>query len=53
MQKCRNGIVVLSPEYIRKRWTRYELERLLELSERADKKLLFIWHKLNEEQVKA
>jgi hypothetical protein len=52
MCQCCSGVIILSPNYIQKRWTKFELERLLELSETMGKNLYFVWYMLDENQVR-
>jgi hypothetical protein len=53
MQQARFGIVALSKAYLEKKWTRYEVEQLLDMSRRSGKKLFFLWHGVDEDQVRA
>jgi hypothetical protein len=45
------GIVVLSPEYINKKWTSYELDILHRQHIEKNKKLFPLWHGVSKEQL--
>jgi ADP-heptose:LPS heptosyltransferase len=53
MTRSRCGLVILSPAFMAKKWTQYEVEQLLEASRQSGKKLLFLWHGVQEAQVRA
>jgi biotin carboxyl carrier protein len=53
LRTCRYGVVVLSPHFFAKRWTRRELEALLSLEvSRGDKAILPIVHNLSIEELR-
>ena len=45
------GIVVLSPKFIRKGWTNYELDGIVTRSISQEQILLPIWHGITKQQV--
>lgn len=47
----RYGIVVLSPNFLKKKWTKEELNGLFELEISGKTRILPIWHNLTREQV--
>jgi hypothetical protein len=49
----RCGLIVLSQAFMRKKWTRYEVDQLLEASRNSGKKLFFLWHGVSEDEVRA
>lgn len=51
LKKSAFGIVVLSENYIRKGWTRYELEGLFNIEMTQGKTILPIWHNITKQQV--
>lgn len=51
LKNSKFGIVVLSPHYIEKGWTQYELEGLFNIEMTAGKTILPIWHNLTKTQV--
>ena len=51
MKKCKFGVVVLSPNYLKKYWTRYELEGLFQRESYGGKLILPIWHKITKREV--
>lgn len=51
LKNSKFGIVVLSPHYIEKGWTQYELEGLFNIEMTAGKTILPIWHNLTKQQV--
>ncbi len=53
LSKSRFGVVVLSPDYIRKDkyWTKAELNGLFQVETINGKTILPIWHKLTKKQV--
>lgn len=42
------GVVIISPSFIKKNWTKYELQRLSE----SGKSIISVWHNLTVEEVK-
>jgi hypothetical protein len=52
ISQSRFGLIIISQAFINKKWTQYEVKQLLKMSKNAGKKLFFIWHGVNEEQVK-
>jgi uncharacterized protein YjbI with pentapeptide repeats len=53
MLRARVGVMVVSPAFVGKKWTQYEVDRLLQMSRESGKKLLVVWHKVDEERVRA
>lgn len=51
LKKSAFGIVVLSENYIKKGWTRYELEGLFNIEMTQGKTILPIWHNITKQQV--
>lgn len=49
----RFGLVVLSPSFISKGWTNYELDGIVAMAMSGDQVLLPIWHKLTKQEVLA
>ncbi len=49
--KCKFGVVVLSRDYIKKYWTRYELEGLFQRESHGGKLILPIWHNITKKEV--
>ena len=49
--KSRFGIVVISPSFIRKGWTNYELDGLITRAVTGDQILLPIWHHISKKEV--
>lgn len=47
----RFGIVVLSPDFLRKKWTKEELNGLFELETAGQTRILPIWHNLTRQEV--
>lgn len=47
----RYGIVVLSPKFLDKSWTKYELNSLVAKEVEGQKVILPIWHKVTKEQI--
>ncbi|HHT9130910.1 MAG TPA: toll/interleukin-1 receptor domain-containing protein [Candidatus Tripitaka californicus] len=52
LNKSRYGVIVLSKDFFRKKWPREELNGLLSL-ESGEKKILPVWHGVNEKEVKS
>jgi hypothetical protein len=48
---CRFGLVVISPDFMRKPWTEYELRGLISREVGHDKLILPIWHNVTKEDV--
>lgn len=46
------GIIVISPDFLVKKWTDIEYKSLLNKEEKGKKSILPIWHKVNAEEVK-
>ena len=53
IHKSKYGVILLSPDFIRKKWTKYELDELLQLSNSTAKKLFPLWYNVNEAQLQA
>ena len=53
LASSRFGLVVLSPSFIAKGWTNYELDGLIARSVSGEQVLLPIWHKLTKKEVMA
>lgn len=51
LAQSRYGVVVLSPDYLRKEWPLKELDSLMSLETGLHKKILPIWHKVNSEDI--
>lgn len=51
LAKSRFGIVVISPNFIRKGWTNYELDGLITRAVTGDQILLPIWHHISKKEV--
>ena len=51
LSKSRFGIVILSPDYIRKQWTNRELSGLLARENSGSKVILPVWHRVKPEDV--
>lgn len=51
LARSRFGVVVLSPSFIAKGWTNYELDGVITRSVSGEQMLLPIWHKLTKQQV--
>jgi hypothetical protein len=47
LAKSRFGIVILSPEFLRKGWTRRELNGLMAIEEDRGKVILPVWHQID------
>ncbi|MEA4898513.1 MAG: TIR domain-containing protein [Christensenellaceae bacterium] len=53
LRNSKFGVVVLSPDFIRKYWTQYELAGLFQREADGGKVILPIWHHLSVQEVKA
>lgn len=51
LAKSRFGIVVISPDFIRKGWTNYELDSLITRAVTDNQILLPIWHHISKKEV--
>lgn len=51
LANCRVGLVVLSPAFIKKGWTNYELDGIVTRSVSGEQVLLPIWHNITKQQV--
>lgn len=51
LAKSRVGLVVLSPSFIAKGWTNYELDGMVTRNISGEQILLPIWHKLTKQDV--
>lgn len=51
LKKCKFGVVVLSRDYIKKYWTRYELEGLFQRESHGGKLILPVWHNITKKEV--
>jgi hypothetical protein len=47
----RFGVVIISPSFLRKRWTAYEFDSLVARELEADKVILPIWHNVSKDEV--
>ncbi|RWX52872.1 toll/interleukin-1 receptor domain-containing protein [Photobacterium chitinilyticum] len=47
LSKSRFGVVVLSPDFLKKEWTQYELDALVNKSMSEGKVILPIWHNVS------
>lgn len=52
LQKSKFGIVVISKNFLEKRWTDYEYRSLLSKEENGRKTILPIWHDISKDEVK-
>lgn len=53
LQQSRYGIVILSPDYLAKNWTRKELYSLWSKESEYHKVILPVWHNITEDELKA
>jgi len=51
LSNSKNWVLVLSPDFFRKGWTRYELDRITSLSRTRKRALLPVWHRVDYEGV--
>lgn len=51
LAKSRFGIVVLSPAFIKKGWTNYELDGIISKANTGDQVMLPIWHGITKQEV--
>jgi len=51
LSQSKYGVVVLSPTYLKKHWTRYELDGLLQRFIERQATVIPIWHRLNHEDI--
>lgn len=51
LSRSKYGIVVLSPSFLHKKWTKYELDSLVALEIERGKVILPIWHGITKEQL--
>lgn len=51
ISNSRNWVLVLSPDFFRKGWTRYELDKIVSLSKTRKRALLPVWHRVDYEGV--
>jgi len=51
LMSSRHGIVVLSPAFLRKKWTHLELSTLFSLEKPQEKRVLPIWHNIQAKDV--
>lgn len=49
----RFGVVILSPDFFRKKWTQYELDGIVTLSVSGEQSMLPIWHDVDHAAVRA
>ncbi len=49
--ECNYGLVVISPDFLKKKWTEYELRSLLSKEVNQGKKIIPIWHNVDYETV--
>jgi hypothetical protein len=49
----RFGVVVLSPAFLRKKWTQYELDGLVTMQISGEQSMLPIWHQISHAEVRA
>lgn len=52
LQKSKFGIIIISKNFLEKRWTDYEYRSLLSKEENGKKVILPIWHNINKDEVK-
>lgn len=53
MKNSKFAVVVLSPDYVKKYWTQYELNGLFQKEVKAGKVILPIWHHMSRDEVAA
>lgn len=51
LSKSRFGIVIISPSFVRKNWTEYELNGMVAREMDGHKVILPIWHKISKDEV--
>lgn len=51
LSKSRYGIVIISPSFVRKNWTEYELNGMVAREMNGHKVILPIWHKISKDEV--
>lgn len=51
LSKSRFGIVIISPAFVRKNWTEYELNGMVAKEMNGHKVILPIWHKISKDEV--
>jgi hypothetical protein len=51
LANSRFGIVIISPSFLKKRWTTYELDSLVAREIESGKVILPIWHKITKDEV--
>ena len=51
MAKSRYGIVIISPSFVKKNWTEYELNGMVAREMDGQKVILPIWHKVTKSEV--
>lgn len=51
LSKCRYGIVIISPSFVKKNWTEYELNGMVAREMNGHKVILPIWHKISKNEV--
>lgn len=51
LARSRFGVVVLSPSFLRKNWTRYELDGLVSREMNGEQIILPIWHQLSKDDL--
>jgi hypothetical protein len=51
INKSKSCLLLISPEYLNKRWTTFEMDTFLRQSVERDKKLFPIWHNVSREDV--
>jgi TIR domain len=45
------GVVIISPDYIRKGWTQYELDGIMSMNVNGKQRLLPIWHRITQSEL--
>jgi hypothetical protein len=53
LANCRFGLVILSPHFFEKEWTKKELDGLVASEDGSEKKILPVWHNVTRKQVAA
>ena len=51
LSKSRYGIVIISPSFVKKNWTEYELNGMVAREMNGHKVILPIWHKISKDEV--
>ena len=52
LQESRYGLVILSPDFFKKKWTKDELSALYSQEEIDGKRILPVWYNISEQEIK-